>query len=330
VPDIDSAQRLVRSRTIRHFAVLLAVAPVLATSIWASASGAEREAVELRVYSKSEIVGRLRSVGVVDEPTELVRLPKADGVRIRLFSGDLVELRCDGSVERREMRSRKTYFDSGGRPFAWYEGQTLRFSESSVGHEVGNAIAVDPEGRYLVTTDGPSPGKETRVYATGQLASPLGSTPLAGNHTRVFSSAERLILVGDAPAPGKGAIAIVYDVSNRALVERERVDVPMPDTWFGGWLVAEDATPDTGEILFGFWRDPPLSHQLYVFDLAMRKIQHVSKLRGYHAYVACDPIATRYSDGVGGLIPRAEAGGEMAARSRSVLRADLGYEQRLA
>jgi hypothetical protein len=152
----------------------------LVTASWADAdlSGGERS-VQVRVFSKSEVVERLKRAGVLDEPTGLVRLPKADGVRITLSSGGLVEFRCDGSVERRETPSRRTYFDAEGRPFAWYEGQHLRFTAAPAASEVGNTISVDPNGRYLVTTEGPSPDKRTRIYSTQQLASSLGATPLA-------------------------------------------------------------------------------------------------------------------------------------------------------
>jgi hypothetical protein len=151
--------------------------------------------IRLRVFSKSDVAERLRGLGVQDEPLSVARLPRADGVRVILSGGDAIELRCDGTVERKGIPSGKTYFDSAGKPFAWYEGQVLRFLEAPASHEVGNQIAVDPNGRYFVTTDGPRPDKETRIYATGQVERQLGTTPLAGNHTRVFSTDDEVVVV---------------------------------------------------------------------------------------------------------------------------------------
>jgi len=283
------------ARLIAHCTVLSVLISSLVTAGWAVDPSGREKTVRLRVFSKAEVVDRLRRVGVPDNPTSLARLANADGVRVTLSTGGYIELGCDGSVERHEMPSRRTYFDAYGRPFAWYDGdRNLRFVESSVDPELGSVIAVDPNGRYFVTTDSASPHEQSRIYATRQLLSPLGMTPLAGSYTRVFSSQDGIIIVGDAPGSrGKAVIVIVYGLNNGHLVERERIDVPMPDTWFGGWFHAEDATPDAGEILFGFWRDPPLSHRLYVFDTTTRRSQHVSKLHGYHAYVTCDPIAER-------------------------------------
>jgi hypothetical protein len=84
---------------------------------------------------------------------------------------------------------------------------------------------------------------------------------------------------------------IEYKIDAGGLLETQRASVPRPDVWFDGWLVAEDARPDWSEVAFALWRDSPFSHKLYTFSMRERKLRATGKLRGYAAYVACNPFS---------------------------------------
>jgi len=274
-----------------HRMIPLSVCAALIAVAWLPVSGGESGSIELREFPKAEVIEALEALGITEKPKVFQRLPDARGVRITLTSGSVVEIGCDGSIAKRQGRGRITYFGQDGSPIAWYEGQELKFAQPSADPDLGNQIAMDPDGRFLVTTDGLRPGRKTLVYPVDDLAKPIGNVPVAGNRTRIFSRDGGVLVVGDErDGEGQSVLAITYQVADGRLVEVERVTVPPPDVWFGGWLVAEDARPDGSEIAFGLWRDSPLSNKLYEFSVRERELSEGVKLRGYVAYVTCNPL----------------------------------------
>lgn len=283
-----------RGDFLRRMFPLLVCATLIALA-WLPVSGEENGSIELREFSRAEVVEALEALGITEKPKVFQRLPDAKGVRITLSSGSVVEIGCDGSIANREGRGRITYFDHDGTPVAWYEGQELKFAQRSADPDLGNQISMDPSGRFLVTTDD-RPGQETLVYSVEDLANPIGTVPVAGIRTRIYSGNRRLLVIGDEPNVDKQSVLVIaYEVGPRGLVEIERIGVPRPDVWFDGWLIAEDAKPDTTEVAFILWRDSPFSYKLYEFSVDERKLRETAKLRGYAAYVACNPFAPRES-----------------------------------
>jgi hypothetical protein len=271
---------------------MLAIVAGLMIVATPSEGSAESARISLRTFSYDEVLEALRRIGIAEAPSALTRLPAADGVRIVVASGAAIEFHCDGTNRRVEIPSPRTFFDSDGKPFAWYEDQELRFAGIDDSARPANQISVDPNGRYFVTVDGPRPETTTRIYRTSAVADALGTTPLAGAHTRIFSGLDEIVVTGDSRDAAGGVVAIAYSVVGHGLVERARIPVPSPRAWFGGMLVAEDASPDARKILFSFWRDPPFTNQLYVFDRGSDVLQRVDIDR-YRAFVACDPLAAR-------------------------------------
>ena len=126
-------------------------------------------------------------------PVWFSRLPRGDGVRITVASREAVELRCDGTHSRAPIPSAKSFFRTDGLPFAWYEDQRLIFKDGRFA-EIGNVIRVDPSGSYFAAIDELT--DMSRIYATSDPSQALGTTPIVGSHTRLFSNGKDMVVVG--------------------------------------------------------------------------------------------------------------------------------------
>lgn len=210
---------------------------ILILALCAAERSRAANGVEPHFFSREEVKRQLHKADVEQAPTGLERLSKANGVRVTLPSPEVVEFRCDGTVRKRTVPSRFTYFDSEGEPFAWREERTLRFRGIGVGSEWGNAISVDPSGRYFVPTmsDGNDVPVIVRTHDMTEVATVVGVRRNA--RASVFSSPHTVVMVGD-DADGSGPLVVTYEVNGEGLVESDRIPVPSPRTWFAGRLLA--------------------------------------------------------------------------------------------
>lgn len=230
------------------------------------------------------------SLGIEAAPVWFSRLPKGEGIRITLTSREVVELRCDGTHSRASIPSAKSFFRTDGLPFAWYEDQRLIFKDARLAAEIGNVIRVDPSGSYFAAID--ELADTSRIYATNDPSRALGTTPIVGLHTRLFSNGTDMAVVGELNGSTDVVWAIRYRVEDRGLIEVSRVKVPRPRVWVQGWLVAKDSMPDLSRVLFLLSRDPPFGNKFYSFDFSTGELTHLPDLStggAFEAYVACDP-----------------------------------------
>ena len=249
-------------------------------------------ATQPRVFSRSAAVKWLRSLRIEAAPDWFSRLPNGDGIRITLASREVVELRCDGTHSRAPIPSSESFFRTDGLPFAWYEDRRLTFRDTHFDPNIGNVIRVDPAGSYFAAIDGSA--DLSRIYATTDPSRPLGTTPIAGPHTRLFSNGNDVVVVGELAGSTDVVWAIRYQLADGRLVEVSRVEIPRPRVWVEGWLVAEDSTAELSRVLFLLSRDPPFGNKYYSFDFAKGELTHLPELStkgALAAFVACDPIA---------------------------------------
>jgi hypothetical protein len=245
----------------------------------------------VRSYERNEIEHFIRKLGASDEVATLVRIQKDGGVRIILRSGRAFDVRCNGQIREFQLPSDEVFFDEQGEPFAWYKDTILRFRPGFAAPELWNVIRVDPEGRYFISRAATESDGLTRIYRTTAPSNPFGKTPIFGVNTSIFSSHNRVIVVGSVR--GSDALRMmIYAANALGLEELETIEISQPKTWFPGTLFAVDATSDLSRLLFTYDRDPPMGSSLYVFDVSSRSMIRLGKLQNFHLFSPCDPIRT--------------------------------------
>lgn len=294
----ESSRHLRKRSSLRSgLRLLLSSAAALSAFLSLPSQGAceRREvpgpAIQPRVFFRSAVAERLRGLGIDAAPDWFSRLPGSDGIRITLASREAIELRCDGTHSRIPIPSAEAFFRSDGTPFAWYEDQRLIFRSTRLDPEIGNVIRVDPAGFYFATIA--RRADVSRIYATTDPSRPVGTTPIVGPRTRLFSRADEVVVVGELAGSVGVVWAIRYQATEGRLVEVSRVEIPRPPVWVEGWLVARDSTPDLSQVLFLLLRDSPFGNKFYSFDFSTGELTHLPKLStkgAFEAFVACDPI----------------------------------------
>ena len=255
----------------------------------AGASQPPHQGIQLLSYKSNEIDRFIHNLGATGGVDRLVRIPGNDGIRVVLQSGRAFDLLCNGEIRKLVFPSSQVFFDEHGEAFAWYEKDILRFRHGIAASETWNVIRVDPQGRYFVYGVGAHPDGLTRIYRTEDPSKPFGLTPILGYSAHVFSSRDKVIVVGRT-RESTATRLIIYTVKHSGLEAHETIEVREPRAWFSGTLNVEDASPDLSHLLFAYHRDPPTGTYLYMFDVSTRSMRKQGRQRSFNLFASCDPI----------------------------------------
>lgn len=180
------------------------------------------------------------------------------------------------------------WLDDSGALVAWRDGTSIRFTHGAMLSSSMSWRDIDPSGQFFLVKprwhDGRFDSSETKLRSVRNPALDLAVFESADPNARVFSSTDKVVVVGDSPTDRKLIAVREFVRSGNSLRPLRAAMHQKPG---GERFFVVDVTPSLDEIAFLEARDFPTKSRLWTMAVSDERFELKGEMPAEAAYLGC-------------------------------------------